>query len=199
LFSILPFHIGPISAAEGSPDAHPDPLVQSISPSENETEDVINPLAAPFPGNPYRSSELNTLDSDAPPASAHPDPQLENSGHEPVFILVIHEDDGIPYSQPDSPTILHHPEASTEGARTINDLPLPHARPSSNEPDETHPSDDNHTAAGAAPVSTPQPPTSLSVADPDGVVPQQAAGNETTLSDAMDLHQRARSTWMRRH
>ncbi|KAF8181090.1 hypothetical protein BJ912DRAFT_1145603 [Pholiota molesta] len=164
-------------AAERSPDARPDPLTQLASPPENETEDAINPLVAPSPGNLYHSPESNTLDSDAPPASAHPDPHPQISGHEPAPISVSHEDASIPHSQPDLPTILHHPRTSAESARTINDLPLPHARSSSNEPDDTRPSGDDNTTAGAAPPSP-------SVADPDG--PQQAAGS--SRRDERDLH-----------
>jgi hypothetical protein len=128
------------------------------------------------------------LDSDDAPASAHPNPQLENSGHEPALISVNHEDASLPHSQSDLPTIPHHPRTSAEGAPTINDLPLPHARPSSNEPDETRPSGVDNTTAGAAPPSVPQAPPSHSVADPDSLMPQQAAGNDTSRSDEQDLH-----------
>jgi hypothetical protein len=181
-------YIGSNFAAEGSPDAHPDPSLQLAAPSENETGDAIDLLAATSPGNRYHSPEPNTPDSDAPPASAHPDPHPQISGHEPALISVNDEDASIQHSQPDSPTILHHPRTSAEGARTINDLPLPHVRSSSNEPDET-PSGDDNTAARAAPPSVPQPPPSPSVADadPDSLVPQQAAGNDTSRSDEQDL------------
>jgi hypothetical protein len=174
-FSMLFPHIGPNSAAEGRPDAQPDSLTQSASPPEKTaTSPVIldQPLAS------------NTHDSDAPPASAHPDPQLEIFGPELALSSANHEDAHIPHPQPDSLTILHQPPTSAaEGAGTINVLPLSPIISSSDKPDGTRPSNDGHTAAGAAPPLVPQPPASFSIADPEG--PPQAAGS--SRSDDQDL------------
>lgn len=168
---------------ERPPDVHLDSLLQLACPSENKTEDNINPWIATSPENLYHSPESNTLDSDDPPASACPDPQPEVSGHEPVFILVNHEDDSIQHSPSDSSTILHHPGVSTEGAGMNNDLPLSHSRPSSDGPDEIRPSSDDPTATGEAPRSTSQPLPLPNAANPDSVVLQQAAMNGTSDSD----------------
>jgi hypothetical protein len=140
-------------------------------------------LAATSPGNVCQSAEPTT-DSVAPLTSACPKPYLEISGHEPAFISVGDEDESIPQSQSDLPTILHHPGASTEGAGTTNDHPLSRLRPSSDGPDETPPSGNDGVATAAATARLISQPLPLpSAADPDDVVPRQAAMNGTSDSD----------------